>query len=65
MLDFNDSREGEYFRRPDCERNNERKKIFKFVDECLNHLYAGKTITKFKLEMDFFGAGWHIDSWLH
>lgn len=54
MLDFNDSREGRYFRGPDCERNNERKKFFKFVDECLRHLYAGKTITKFKLEINGF-----------
>ncbi|PON46031.1 LRR domain containing protein [Parasponia andersonii] len=63
VLDFSDSREVEFFRRPN-EKNNERKKFFKFVDECLKHPYADTTITKFKLEMDFYGGGHRVDGWL-
>ena len=62
-LDFCYSRDVDNFRTRD-EENTEAKKLYKFLDECLKRPYADATITKFKLDMEFFGSSARVDGWL-
>ena len=62
-LNFCYSRDIDHFRRGD-ERNTAPKRLYKFVDECLKRSYADTTITKFKLDMEFFGSSVFVDNWL-
>ncbi|PON87965.1 F-box domain containing protein [Trema orientale] len=62
VLDFYDQRDLDYLRKPNG--NKDRKKFFKFVNECLKHPYADTTITRFKLKAEFYGGGHRVDGWL-
>ncbi|GMN51561.1 hypothetical protein TIFTF001_020707 [Ficus carica] len=61
VLDFCDTRDIHYFRRLG-ENNHERKRFYKFVDECLRQPYADTTIYKVKLCMKYYGD--RMDGWL-
>lgn len=63
VLDFCDSRDIYYFRGRD-ERNNGRRKFYKFVNECLKHPFADTAISKFKLSMEYYGGSSRMDCWL-
>lgn len=51
------------FRRHD-EGNNGQKKFYKFVDECLKHPYADTTISKFRLNLEYYRGSSRVDGWL-
>uniref|UniRef100_A0A803RAT7 F-box domain-containing protein n=1 Tax=Cannabis sativa TaxID=3483 RepID=A0A803RAT7_CANSA len=64
VLNFSVSRDVEFFRRPNNQKNNERKKFFNFVDRCLNRPYADTSIEKFTLEVEYYGGRHRMDRWM-
>ncbi|XP_024017476.1 putative F-box/LRR-repeat protein At3g18150 [Morus notabilis] len=65
VLDFCDSRDIDDFRRDDHDETNiGQKKFDMFVDECFAHTYAGASISKFKLDVTYYGCRRRLDGWL-